>query len=268
MNESGDRGRTLDEVAAGATPAPVARVVNGWRAKAAPDLPFRRANAVLPALGAGADRGRAAAVLDELEAWYGGMGQRLLVQVSSADPTAPALDALLAERGFAVEAPVDVLVAPAADLAPAIGSDDIAVAVTTGVDAAWAERYGAVHGDDAPARARVEAYGRMLAGLGPAALGAAATRAGALAGIGFGVVEQGRLGVFGMGTAPAHRRRGVARAVLVALAATGARAGAADVYLQAEVDNAAGQVLYRGLGFTRSHGYHYRVSAPASTPAG
>ena len=51
-----DGGRALDEVAANATVAPVTRLVDGWLAKAAPDLPFRRANAVLPALGGlGAD---------------------------------------------------------------------------------------------------------------------------------------------------------------------------------------------------------------------
>lgn len=241
--------RVLDEVAANATPAPITRLVDGWLAKCAPGLPFRRANAVLPAAGAGSDPDRAGAVLDELARWYGDQGQRLIVQVPSTDP---ALDALLAGRGLAVEAPVDVLVGR---LVP--GTDrpgDVEVEVTVGVAAAWAVEYGAVHGEDAASRARVEAYGRMLADLGPAAVAVVARRHGELAGVGFGVRERGWLGVFGMGTAVAHRRRGVARAVLGALA-TGC-----DAYLQVEVDNAPAQALYRGLGFTQSHGYHYRVS--------
>ena len=243
--------RLLDEVAANATPAPVTRLVDGWLAKCAPGLPFRRANAVLPADGAGADPNRAGAVLDELAGWYGAQGLRLIVQVPSTDP---ALDTLLAARGLAVEAPVDVLVA---HLGPGTewAGDDVEVSVTEGVDADWAATYGAVHGEDAPSRARVEAYGRMLADLGPTALAACAVRDGEIAGVGFAVRERGWSGVFGMGTAPVHRRRGVARAVLGALAA------GSDAYLQVEVDNAPAQALYRTLGFTESHRYHYRVSS-------
>ncbi|HEX7134524.1 MAG TPA: GNAT family N-acetyltransferase, partial [Iamia sp.] len=125
---------------------------------------------------------------------------------------------------------------------------------TEGVDAAWAAEYGTVHGEDATSRARVEAYGRMLADLGPAAVAAVARHDGELAGVGFGVRERGWLGVFGVGTPPAHRRRGVARAVMAALAE------GRDTYLQVERDNAAAQLLYQRLGFTGSHGYHYRVS--------
>lgn len=246
-----DPRRVLDEVAANATPAPITRLVDGWLAKCAPDLPFRRANAVLPAAGAGADPDRAAAVVDELAAWYATIGQRLIVQVPTTDP---ALDALLAARGMEVDAPVDVLIADRSTR-PAPGTDPfVEVGVTVGVDAAWAAEYGAVHGEDERSRARVEAYGRMLADLGPAAVAAVARCDGARAGVGFAVDERGWRGVFGMGTAPAHRRRGVAAAVLGALAA------GHDTYLQVEVDNAPAQALYRGLGFTPSHGYHYRVT--------
>lgn len=254
-----DRARLLDEVAANATPAPITRLVDGWLAKSAPGLPFRRANAVLPADGAGSDPRRASAVLDELAGWYAEQGRRLIVQVPSTDP---GLDALLAARGMAVEAPVDVLVArPAPHVAPHLvpgttwARDEVEVAVTEGVDEAWAAEYGAVHGEDEVSRARVGAYGRMLADLGSAATAAVARRDGEVAGVGFAVRERGWTGVFGMGTAAAHRRQGVARAVLTALA------GEADTYLQVEVDNPAAQALYRGLGFTPSHGYHYRVTA-------
>ncbi len=240
--------RVLDEVAANATPAPITRLVDGWLAKSAPGLPFRRANAVLPAEGAGADPDRAGAVVDELAGWYRDQGRRLVVQVPSTDP---ALDALLAARGLAVEAPVDVLVATPLTTT---GRAAVEVEVTVGVDEAWARRYGEIHGDDAGSRARVEAYGRMLTDLGPAAVAAVARREGELAGVGFAVAERGWLGVFGMGTAAAHRRRGVARSVLAALAAGRA------TYLQVEVDNPGAQALYRGLGFTESHRYHYRVT--------
>lgn len=85
----------------------------------------------------------------------------------------------------------------------------------------------------------------------------------ASAGVGFAVLERGCAGVFGMGTAVAWRRRGVGGALLGALAIEARDRGATRLYLQVETDNDAAQGLYRGLGFTCSHGYHYRVSAPS-----
>ncbi|QYG93357.1 GNAT family N-acetyltransferase [Iamia sp. SCSIO 61187] len=257
-----DPARELDEVAARATASPETHVVDGWAAKCAPGLPFRRCNSVLPPVGAGADPARAEAVIDRLAGWYDERGFRIAVVISTADPSAAALDRLLADRGWEVEAPVDMLVAPLADVGAASGAEEVTVEVAVGVDEAWARRYGAVHGDDDASRSRVEAYGRLLQDLGPGALAAVARRDGDLAGVGFSVVEGRWLGVFGMGTAPAHRRRGAARTVLCALAGAGLGAGATDAYLQVEVDNPGAQALYRGTGFTPSHAYHYRVSAP------
>lgn len=280
-----DGGRALDEVAANATVAPVTRLVDGWLAKAAPDLPFRRANAVLPAVGAGADASAAHRTLDALEAWYRSLGRPVIIQVSEADPAAAALDALLAGRGYVVDAPVDVLVAGVAPVAEAGeraadglavalaergGPGPVALVVDEGADETWARRYGAVHGHDERWRVRTEAYGRMLASLGPAVLAGAAVVGGAdgggpieVAGIGFVVLERGWAGVFGMGTAPGWRRLGVAGSLLGALAVEARRRGATSTYLQVEVDNEPARRRYASLGYRRAHGYHYRVSGPA-----
>lgn len=277
-----DEGRTLDEVAANATVAPVTRLVDGWLAKAAPQLPFRRANAVLPAPGAGGDQRAVDRTLDALEAWYRALSQRVIVQVSEADPAHAELDAHLAARGYEVEAPVDVLVADVSAVADsgAHAADGLAVSleergaadadlvVDEGADEAWAARY-VVHGEDDLWRARIEAYGRMLALLGSGTLGGAASIGGAadgpaVAGVGFVVVERGWAGVYGMVTAPAWRRLGVAGALLGALATEARRRGATRSYLQVEVDNHAARRCYLGLGYARSHGYHYRVSTSAA----
>ena len=81
-------------------------------------------------------------------------------------------------------------------------------------------------------------------------------------GVGFAVLERGWVGVFGMATEASQRRTGVGGSLLGALAAAAHARGARHLYLQVEVENAPAQALYRSLGFTRSHGYHYRVSAP------
>lgn len=79
------------------------------------------------------------------------------------------------------------------------------------------------------------------------------------AGVGIAVCEGGWSGVFCMATDPAMRRRGVARAVLSALAEWSRAQRAHGLYLQVECDNAPAQALYASLGFTRSHGYHFRA---------
>ncbi|MCB0963561.1 MAG: GNAT family N-acetyltransferase, partial [Acidimicrobiales bacterium] len=107
-----------------------------------------------------------------------------------------------------------------------------------------------------------------LAVVGDRALAATATLDGAVAGVGYGVVDGAWLGIFGMATGPAHRRRGVARAVLGALVAAGRDAGATRAYLQVETDNVAAHALYAGLGFALHHRYHYRSEPelPAAPP--
>jgi arginase len=74
------------------------------------------------------------------------------------------------------------------------------------------------------------------------------------------VCERGWSGVFCMAVDPGLRRRGVARAVLRALAEWSRDRGARGLYLQVECDNAAARALYASMGFTRSHGYHLRVA--------
>jgi ribosomal protein S18 acetylase RimI-like enzyme len=272
--------RRLDEIAGDATPGTVEEEVAGWWCKAAPDVPFRRANVVQPPVGAGLDPEACRSALAAVRTWCAERGQRLIVQVSSADPDAAVLDALLAAEGLVVEAPVHVLVADLAALkpvdrpgdAPAIdqvapgtptidrpGGAGVAVAVRVGVDEPWARAHGAIPGGGPTQEVRTAAYGRMLAALGDRALAAAAVdERWATIGLGFGLVDRGWLGIFGMATDPAHRRRGIASSIVRALAASAIDRHAAHAYLQVETDNGGAIACYERLGFVRSHGYHYR----------
>ncbi|MTD55015.1 GNAT family N-acetyltransferase [Amycolatopsis pithecellobii] len=60
---------------------------------------------------------------------------------------------------------------------------------------------------------------------------------------------------------PAHRRRGLARALMSAAGSWAARRGAARCVLQVSVDNAPALALYERLGFTEHHRYRYWVPA-------
>jgi ribosomal protein S18 acetylase RimI-like enzyme len=258
--------RLLDEIAAAATVSPIEEDLGGWWCKAAPDLPFRRCNVALPADAAGLDRAAFDEVLPIVRRWYHERGRRLIVQVSSASPGSEQLDGWLAGEGLDVEAPVHILVAGSAP-GDRPGRDPAGerVAVTAGIDGAWAAAYGDVHGGDATQRARTAAYGRMLAAFGDRALGASCAIDGRIVGVGFGVLDRGWMGVFGMGTSPEHRRQRIATSIVDALRAAAASLGADRAYLQVETDNPAAIALYEGLGFARSHGYHYR-SEPERVP--
>lgn len=73
----------------------------------------------------------------------------------------------------------------------------------------------------------------------------------------------GWAGLTAVEVGPAHRRQGLASAITRALADAAAGQGATRLYLQVENDNHAARKLYRRVGFTEHHGYHYRI-APAT----
>jgi GNAT superfamily N-acetyltransferase len=255
----------LDEVAANAVPATVTRLVDGWLAKSSPDLPFRRASAVLPSVAAGADPARVDAVLSSLEGWYGERGLRVSVHVSFGDAAAEALDEQLAERGYEVEAPVIVKAGATTDvLARCLAEphEGVDAEVRVGVDDDWVGVVEEVHGPDDPESARTAAFARILRPLGVGALVAIGRVDGRPAGIGFAVVERDHVGIVGLRTADGHRRMGVASAILGALVGSAVEQDVSRTYLQVEAGNAPARALFVGLGYERTHRYHYRVSAP------
>jgi ribosomal protein S18 acetylase RimI-like enzyme len=249
--------RVLDELALNATAATTTQMVEGWLLRAAPDYPFRRCNSVFANGGTGALRDER---LEAVAAFYRTRGLPVRYQVSpAARPNG--LDQRLAGAGYEVEAPVDILVADTRDVVARTGRSRHVTAVADRISDGWAQVYGRLHGDDHIPGARIEAYGRLMRTLGPDVVVATVNVGNVPAGVGFGVIERGWMGVFGMGTRPDARRHGVATAVLSALAHAAHDAGAARCYLQVEADNDGAHALYRRASFERSYGYHYRVKA-------
>jgi ribosomal protein S18 acetylase RimI-like enzyme len=76
-------------------------------------------------------------------------------------------------------------------------------------------------------------------------------------GVGQLVIEGSRAGVQCMATAPAHRRRGVAQALLSGLAREATRRDVEKVYLAVMANNHAATALYATAGFTPVHEYCY-----------
>jgi ribosomal protein S18 acetylase RimI-like enzyme len=232
----------LQEYAARAWPATETAPLGGWTLRASGGF-TRRANSALAAGDPGLPLPQAA---EAVSAWYAARHLPAYVQVWD-----PAVDAALGELGWAAEAPAAVRTAPLAPLADA-AADTSAVLLDREPGAGWLARY---HRTGAPAGAALEVLrgGPSVwfatvpgpAGDAPAAIGR--------------LVVDGRWAHFAaVEVDPGRRRRGLARAVMAALAERALREGATAALLQAEADNAAARALYDRLGFTDHHTYGYR----------
>jgi ribosomal protein S18 acetylase RimI-like enzyme len=198
------------------------------------------------------------------ERFYAERGVPCRFQV--ADATAPpGLDACLANRGYAREAPTAVLTAELSvvtaetTLRPGL-SVDTSAAMTDD----WTRAYDEANGFSGPdAERRRDIMRRVPV---PAAY-ALARIDGETVAVGWAAVERAWAGVFGMTTRVACRRRGAGRAVLRALAERARAGGARRMYLQVMADNVAARALYEGEGFQPEYGYHYRTLAHTVTQA-
>jgi GNAT superfamily N-acetyltransferase len=231
----------LERRAFAAWPAEEVHPIGAWRLRHTRGV-TRRANSVWPD-----GEGDLPALIDAAERFYADRGQPALFQVTPLAP--PALDPLLAARGYQREAPVAIQIAGVPLAAP-----EIPVRTETALFEPWlavaaSGRFAAV----------TEVFRGLLTRIGPGALFALAGSAA----VGLGVIEGRWMGIFNMLTVPGHRRRGLGRAVLAALAAAGRACGVERLYLQVERDNPPALALYRAAGFREIYGYHYRVKRHA-----
>lgn len=257
----------LELAADEAWPAPVRGRLGDWRLRWA-DGWTGRANSALPV--GDPDRPLPAA-LDAVQRWYAERGGPALVNTPL--PLAAPVGAELDARGWTSRPPVLVQTVPlrtltappvaaalpaAASPQAAASADPPPVTLADGPADDWlaiaAGRKGGL-----PDAAR-----QVLTGT-PRVRFAELREDGRLLAVGRGTVTGGGrwLGVSLLETVPQARRRGLAAAVVRALAGWGAAEGATHAFLQVEQSNTGAVALYRGLGFTTHHTYLTRV-APAA----
>lgn len=248
--------RVLEVERAAARTWPAGTVVHraGWLLRHCSRMRRRRSNSALPP----ARVADPEAEIAQLVRFYAERSARAVVQVSPL-PWHAELDAHLAARGFAVEAPVQVMTAPV-ERAAEVDAADVEVRLDARPDEGWLAAVAQVGSRPEPELARLDRPVRF----------ATALLDGRPAGVGMFVRDGAWCAVYGMATAPEARGRGVARAVLragarwAAQAPAGGSGGAAEVFLQVERANAAALRLYSGAGFEFSHLYHYRVAETAA----
>ena len=240
----------LDELMANAWRPMVVETYRGWRYRWAAGV-TRRANSAL-ALGSDAS---ASDLVDRAEAFYAERGAPTMIQVSTA--SAPReLSAHLRARGYWSTARTLVETATSSVVLDRTAPSG-AVELTDEVTEEWFDLYWSVEstrrrGDDDIAVCR-----EFLLRPGLPAVFAAARHGHEVIGVGQMVFERGWAGVQCMATAAGHRRRGVAGAVLNALAAEAQRRRCAQLYLAVMADNVGATALYERAGFRPDHEYSY-----------
>jgi N-acetylglutamate synthase len=186
-----------------------------------------------------------------VERWYAAHGAAVRVQVCPACP--PGLDDALAARGYRRSGDVSLQVADATAVADQPAAP-LRVDMGELPDPAWCRLLADAQQPGADAAAELRLLQRVTL---PSAY-ATARLDGRPVAVGRVVAEAGWAGLFGMATRPEARRRGAARAVLVALAGQARARGCARLYLQVTADSPAALALYRGAGFAELCRYHYR----------
>lgn len=177
--------------------------------------------------------------------------QATVFRLTSGGPE-PALDALLAARGYALLDPTDVLTLDAESLA----TRDQPIVLQR---EAWLAHYTRLSGSPENA---TRLHDLLLASIRVPCLFGVVLQADRVVACGLAVCEADLVGLFDIVTDTAHRNQGHAERLTAGLISWGAAQGARTAYLQVLEANATAQRLYHRLGFSRHYRYWYRI-APA-----
>ncbi|MFY9890738.1 MAG: N-acetyltransferase [Streptosporangiaceae bacterium] len=196
--------------------------------------------------------------------WYAdrGLPAMIVVPYPAAQPDASRLDRLLADLGWAIRADAATVMTAGAGAIAGVTAAGVTAAGGPGVeigpdpDEAWLARYH-YRGQELPPVARTVLTSAPWQAFGSIRVAGETVAIGRVAGAGDWA------GLAAIEVDPRCRRQGLGEAVTVGLTAHAASRGYGHVYLQVADENRAARALYRKLGFTDHHGYHYRV-APAS----
>ena len=193
--------------------------------------------------------------IEKVRGWYAERSLPAMIAVPYPlnGPVDSELDRLLTALGWTARTAAIVMTASTADVTASAAQNVPGIGFDAEPDVAWLARY-RYRGQDLPPIARElltsapwQAFASVRADGGTIAIGRVAG-AGEWAGLTAIEVD------------PTRRRQGLGASITTALTRHAAEHGYRNIYLQVTDENAGARALYRKLGFTDHHGYHYRVA--------
>lgn len=185
--------------------------------------------------------------LDEIEAAYRAHGLPPMFRLADVPSLAPVHDEL-ARRGYAVQGATVIKIGTSAQLA---GFSEASARILPTPDDAWVAAFMGEGFDPVDGAHRVAVLTRS-----PDAIYAATGEDGGTQAVGVMTFGHGWAGVHGMRTAPSHRGRGYAGAILGALGRAAIARGMDRVMLDVVESNPARRI-YRAAGFKAVWAYRY-----------
>jgi ribosomal protein S18 acetylase RimI-like enzyme len=249
--------RRIEELSMNAWPALQTVFHDGWVLRFA-DGYTRRANSVNPLYYSTED---VTQKIEKCEHEFDAKGLPVVFKMTTA-ACPPALDGLLAERGYGDVAPTSVQLL---DLAPPAEPLVRAVSVSSVAEEAWLMNYcrlNAVDEGDKPTLRKI------LGAIVPRSHFVSLHHKGEVIGCGMCVVEGGFVGLFDVVIESSLRNQGFGRLLVLNLLRLGERSGARTAYLQVMGANEPALRLYRDLGFKQAYTYWYRVRRQSRFPRG
>jgi len=244
--------RLIDELAANAWAAHTNQIVSGWRLRWNDGI-TGRANSVW-AGSLGEDRITLEDRIKIAEEFY--QRRHAPPKFHICPATQPAnLDSILEARNYVIITPTDVQIASVTNVLE-LSASQYEVNVFENFSETWFEAFCQVS-EQTEARA-INTRRGIFQRIAPRAGYALLKIDNQNAAVGLGVVERGWIGLFGIDTGAAFRKRGAATAIIRALMKWGETFGATQTYLQVVPQNNAAMNLYAKLGFKKLYQYHYR----------
>lgn len=236
--------------------------LGAWLLRSAPGF-TGRANSALPVGDPTLPLDRA---VDFVEKWYRQRDQRPMFQVAGPvdfDPADDEVGAHLLGRGYtagvghAAGERVHVMTAPLAGLPP-LTEQSPPVTGDARLQPEWLMAYG-------ESRTVVPGVteGVLTGSRGQLFMSVRDEATGRIVGIARMAIHPGWAGIFGLWVHPEHRRRGIATALVSAIAMAARDNNMPSVYLQVSGDNTGAVAFWEQLGFTRHHDYTYLAPADA-----